>query len=232
MSYTIEAAEKQIREPEIKGERFHSYLLTLDGQKVEMLQKPTSPAPKVGEVIEGTIEPGKEKNDGSKWPDKFKRLRSIPGGGGFRPRDPKETNSIVRQHSQEMAIRWATLCNATGQKFQIDSYEELKLVIDWFQADVTAEAPVEPPTAIRDAAPTIPLDRAKTILEQARAAGHATGTELTPTLKAKLTAVGVKSGLISHLNVDQAEDVEGWLKGERRDTEIPHNDDEFLAKLP
>lgn len=70
----------------------------------------------------------------------------------------------------------------------------------------------------RPAAPEIPLDRAKAILEQAVAAGLAekkgTGATLQPVLKAKLAAVGVVTGKIANLNVDQAEDVEAWITQE------------------
>lgn len=71
----------------------------------------------------------------------------------------------------------------------------------------------------RQAVPSIPLDRARAILELAVTAGLATmvpeGTkfkvELAAVLKAKLATVGVTTGKIADLNVDQAEDVEKWL---------------------
>src|SRR5437868_4692133 len=104
MSYTIGRVQKKEREPEIKGSKFYVYEIDFDEHSgpVEMLQKPETPAPKVGDVLEGTIEPGREKEDGTKWPDKFKKAQT----GGFKPRSPAETASIVRQHSQAMAIAW------------------------------------------------------------------------------------------------------------------------------
>jgi hypothetical protein len=76
--------------------------------------------------------------------------------------------------------------------------------------------------AARPASPSIPMDRATGILELATTAGLATVetvegkpvVTLMPVLKAKLAEVGVNSGKIAHLNVDQAEDVEKFLKAE------------------
>lgn len=63
----------------------------------------------------------------------------------------------------------------------------------------------------RNAVPVIPLDRAKAVLEAAQKAGLAEGTDLGALLKAKLVDVGVTSGRIGHLTVDQAEAVEKWI---------------------
>lgn len=87
------------------------------------------------------------------------------------------------------------------------------------ERDDTSEAPgQEHKDDARPAAPEIPLDRAKAILEQAVAAELAkkegTGATLKPVFKAKLAAVGVNTGKIAHLNVDQAEDVEAWIAAE------------------
>lgn len=73
--------------------------------------------------------------------------------------------------------------------------------------------------AERPAAPQIPADRAKLILDAAADAGLAQidpdGGEVTfsPILRAKLADVGV--GRIGHLNVDQAEDVEAFIAAEK-----------------
>lgn len=73
--------------------------------------------------------------------------------------------------------------------------------------------------AERPAAPRIPVDRARLILERALQAGLATPADgpdalpaFTPVLKAKLATLGIeKLGL---LNVDQAEDVEAFIETE------------------
>lgn len=63
----------------------------------------------------------------------------------------------------------------------------------------------------RAAAPTIPLDRARKILEVAKKAGLYDKTP-TAVLTAKLTTLGQSK--ISLLTVDQAEDLESWLAEE------------------
>lgn len=69
----------------------------------------------------------------------------------------------------------------------------------------------------RDAAPAIPVDRAYSILNLAKEAKHADIPEsgspaLSAVFRTKLATVGVDK--IGDLNVDQAEDVEAWLKDE------------------
>jgi hypothetical protein len=90
------------------------------------------------------------------------------------------------------------------------------------EGEASSVAPEAHPDDARPAAPSIPIDRARKILETAVLAGLASeegeGTnfkvELKPVFKAKLASVGVDSGKVGHLNVDQAEDVEKWLAKE------------------
>jgi hypothetical protein len=69
----------------------------------------------------------------------------------------------------------------------------------------------------RPAVPMIPLDRARGILMTAQETGLAEGTTLAPALMAKLTEVGVDTGRLGHLSVDQAELVEAFLAKEAED---------------
>ena len=219
-AFTVFSVQKQEREPVIQGKTFHSYLLEVTGHegKVQMLQNPSTPAPTFGQVIEGTIEAGKEKDDGTKWPDRLKRAgQAGQGSGGGSNWSPEKDARITRQHSQHMAILWLQYYAGVTPV----GLDELKKAIDWFDADVASVAsvvskpPVEPPKAERPAVPSIPLDRAKSILDAAVEAGLAEGTELKPALVAKLTEVGVETGKIGHLNVDQAEVVEAFIAKER-----------------
>jgi hypothetical protein len=73
--------------------------------------------------------------------------------------------------------------------------------------------------ADRPAAPTIPLDRAKSIVDQAVAAGLATpptsegeAYTFSAVLRAKLADLGADK--IGALNVDQAEEIESFIKAE------------------
>jgi hypothetical protein len=62
-----------------------------------MVHKGVLADPEVNTRIEGTLEP-------SDYGMKFKKAFSGSGGGGFRPRDPKESAAIQRQHSQGCAV--------------------------------------------------------------------------------------------------------------------------------
>lgn len=78
-------------------------------------------------------------------------------------------------------------------------------------ASIASKGSTVAPKGSRASVPTIPLDRARKVLEAAQEAGLATDKELRPALKAKLTEVGVETGKIGHLTVDQAEDIEDFI---------------------
>jgi hypothetical protein len=67
-----------------------------------------------------------------------------PGRGGFggpRKRDPAETKAIQRQHSQEMALRFAALVwdDAASQQYKMNPEAllgDIKSFTDWFQEDI------------------------------------------------------------------------------------------------
>ena len=93
-----------------------SYDMTVsgpDGQvKCELAQKPETPAPKEGDLIQGTIQPGK-----NGYPGKLKKEK--PQQGGFSPgkpkqRDPGERNSIERQVAYKGAVELAVAVAGTG----------------------------------------------------------------------------------------------------------------------
>lgn len=91
------------------------------------------------------------------------------------------------------------------------------------ERDNTSEAGKASKDDARPAAPTIPLDRAKALLGLSEKAGHATkredgtGYDYAAVLLAKLASVGCDTKKLADLNVDQAEDVEAWLKSEAKD---------------
>lgn len=88
--------------------------------------------------------------------------------------------------------------------------------------DAQGEVAQAHPDDSRPTVPSVPLDRARAVLELAVTAGLAEisgegatfKVELKPVLKAKLATVGVTSGKIGDLTVDTVEDVETWLKTE------------------
>ncbi len=119
------------------------YLVELDGQPkaVELSLKAGSAAPAPGDKLTGTIE---ESQYGPKFKKEYGGNGGGGGGGGYRGRSPEDHRSIVRQHSQQMALMWFT---ARGAKTFSD--DELKERIDWFVAD--AEGAVPKPQPVSDA---------------------------------------------------------------------------------
>jgi hypothetical protein len=105
-----------------------------DGTQFEsayLAQKPDRDPPQAGSVLEGY--------DLSKS-DKGYRLKRTPqqqGGGGFSggKRDPAERASIVRQHSQEMALRYVEIKAALGTVEKDFKPDDLKPIVDWFVQD-------------------------------------------------------------------------------------------------
>ena len=101
--------------------------------RVQMNQKPTSPAPAVGQIIEGTLEP-----NGS-FPMKLKKAPpAFGGGGGSRPMDPKVQAQIIRQHSQGCALKYAALRHAQGKLPDDFSLEDLWKIAEAFDRDAKA----------------------------------------------------------------------------------------------
>jgi hypothetical protein len=94
--------------------------------------KPIYP-PKVGDT--GTVDGKKFKKPpkGGGW----------GGGGGGSKMSPERERSIIRQHSQEMALRCAAL--QIGGK-PVLTFGELKKLIDWFEHDATNTPVAEHPT--------------------------------------------------------------------------------------
>lgn len=139
MAVTVNMIESE-REKDLPGKgTFVSYKLTVqDGtrevQGVELFQKKDSVPPKVGETYENW------KVEDSQYGKKIKK-EPRTGVGGFRPRDPRETAAIQRQHSQEMAVRVASAAGwFEGLNPETPAgQDKLKLVArlsDWFQRDI------------------------------------------------------------------------------------------------
>jgi hypothetical protein len=91
-------------------------------------QKPDRPAPQPGEQINLTLE------DDPRKPGKLKGKREQMGGfGGPRAEDPKRSASILRQHSQHMALLYVQ--NQPEDK-RPKSWGEFWPIVDKFDADV------------------------------------------------------------------------------------------------
>ena len=131
----VDPEPRQWEWPKGSGQINLDYTLTVDQHDgpVVLTQKIGTPAPVRDQVVEGHLEPSKIAG----YPPKLKKDRP-PGVGGFggRPRDPKETAAIVRQHSQHMTLLYLQAKAAQGAIVQFPSMEEIRKVVDWFDADV------------------------------------------------------------------------------------------------
>lgn len=140
-TYTVKSVSDEVRSWQgKKGGPMLSYKILVEGPdaptgQVELAQKKDTPAPTVGQVIEGTIE-------NTDYGPKLKKEYGGGGGGGkyFKPKDPAEIRGMQRSHAQEMALRYLAI---TG--FDVDPVnrmvalgQHLPQIIDWFDADVSA----------------------------------------------------------------------------------------------
>jgi len=136
-----------------------SYKLDLDNngvleRQVELNRKPESRAPAVGELLALDLE---ETNYGTKAKLDFDRTKELSqptlqtgsqetstgSTGGWQPeseRDPERAARILRQHSQEMAIRAIDLKIRNGGKLEKDLDQALTDWADWFDQDVLGQS--------------------------------------------------------------------------------------------
>lgn len=121
----------------------------LEGAVVELSQKPTTSAPGIGDTLTGSIQPAQDE----RFPAKFRKAQQAGGfgggGGGPRPEDPVRQRRIVRQHSQEMAIRFLAACGCMAEMDPADPKDEagtkaylatVKRLADFFDGDVESKA--------------------------------------------------------------------------------------------
>lgn len=105
---------------------------TEDGQTVQLTQKRETKPPFEGQVLHGELV-----QERGRW--KFKKDRpqsnGFQGGGYSGGKTPDQQKSIVRQHSQDMAIQLLTLLHARGKIPEDAGNEFLTKYIDWFQRD-------------------------------------------------------------------------------------------------
>lgn len=98
--------------------------------KCEGLDKPVNfgrkpgNEPKVGDTLDGDFT-----DDGKQF--KFKKANNFNGRGGM---SPEQQKAIVRQHSQDMALRYMDVKGITD--FKLD--DSFRKVIDWFEKDASA----------------------------------------------------------------------------------------------
>lgn len=137
-AYRVTAVEGP-REWEWQGQPNHDYTLTLEGaEKPAILtQRPSTAPPRVGETMDLELSAHPRFDDKLK----AKRAKQFGGGGGGGGRSPEENARIMRQHSQEMALRYAAIKASLGSLTADFKPETLKPIIDWFDADAKAAQP-------------------------------------------------------------------------------------------
>lgn len=165
MSYRITAVNSTREWPSKKtGQQYISYDIDLvlpDGTtegNIELAQKKTTPAPQVGDTLEGSID-----RSGSYGP-KFKKAQGqggggARGGGGSRARDPQERASIERQVAYKGAVDLAVaLCPANPS--EADFISTKTALTDFFnhglaliQGSSQPPPPSEPPANLGRSGP-------------------------------------------------------------------------------
>jgi hypothetical protein len=98
---------------------------------VELNQKPDTPAPQANAQLFGRIEQGTRGL-------RFKKAQQPQQGqlnGAQRRDDPDRQRSIVRQHSQHMALLYFQIKGSVG------GLSELVTAIDWFERDAQGQQP-------------------------------------------------------------------------------------------
>jgi hypothetical protein len=141
-SFRILGVDPNVRDVQLTHGMFKSYRMELgtpQNERVaaEWLRKASSPAPQVGELIEGYLQPPKDQ----RFPPSFKQAQKQAGGfSGPRPEDPKRAAAIQRMHSQKVALEAIRLAAEIGViEKPADSAALFALVgktADWFDNDV------------------------------------------------------------------------------------------------
>ena len=140
--FTVVAAHKT---KDVEGQYgpMKDLALTLrDGQDIEhqasWFTKQTTPVPEIGSTIEGELEPGR-------FGLKFKKAGGFAGGGGGFARAPQDDHpvrraGIVRQHSEDMALKTIELGLTLGIVKAPENTEQLRVLIRkwaaWYDEDV------------------------------------------------------------------------------------------------
>ena len=101
-------------------------------KQAEWFTNATTPLPAPGSTLDGELEAGQ-------YGLRFKKAQQQGGFGGPRPEDPVRSARILRQHSQMVAIQFATLMHSLGRLPEDFGREQLVALVDWFDADVNAK---------------------------------------------------------------------------------------------
>ncbi len=112
-----------------------TYTVKFEGDQsaYQVNKKKDSPALQIGQTLDvASVTPDPE----GKWPAKIRLAQGNGGKGGGR--SPEENARIMRQHSQEMALRYAAIKQAQGVLPEDFKPSDLFKVADLFDADAKA----------------------------------------------------------------------------------------------
>jgi hypothetical protein len=142
-TYQVEAAEHKADKPDTGYGPKQIINLSLKGpdgtvKQAEWFTKASTSVPQPGVQLVGEI-------TSSQYGLRFKKVASAASGFGPRPEDPQRQKRIVRQHSQEMAVRTLTLFNHldildASQMGTRELFDLIKKTTDWFEKDVESAA--------------------------------------------------------------------------------------------
>lgn len=121
-----------------QGGPMKSYTIRVENDEgaYELSKKADSQPPALGQTIDvAQVIPPKE---GTTFPPK---LKLSYGGGGKGGRTPEENARIIRQHSQEMALRYAAIKASVGELPKDFKPSDLFKLADHFDADAKAAKP-------------------------------------------------------------------------------------------
>ena len=104
MKYTVVAAASA-GTLDLSGKIFNKIIVTMTDEAgaslaAELLQRPETPMPMAGQILEGTVED-------TKFGKRFKKdKKDFGNGGGFRGKSPEERGEIMRQNALGNAIHF------------------------------------------------------------------------------------------------------------------------------
>lgn len=147
--FTIQQVGVADQWPGSDGTMMATYPVMFQGQveAAHITRPANAPPPAMGEQLTGSIGP---KNQWDRRPFKKAKPAGGRGGGQGGGRSPEDQRSIVRQHSQEMALRAIELGATFGVIGKPDSSKGLMVLVgqmaDWFEKDA---APVRQTPAVK-----------------------------------------------------------------------------------
>lgn len=229
MNYTVKAVNSSREWESQAGGQMISYKLALEGDgklvgDVELAQKKATPAPTVGQSIDGTIE---STNYGPKLKKDFAGGGKSFGGGGGRAKDPSERRSIERQVAFKGAVELVSAIASPRSDFDFTKMalteffnhglhliqaDAAELIEDVFpDATPLQERAPDKPTVVAGNGGKSPHDHAMDEMRELYVAWSGDDPEAAGVWANKLTSMGIKQP--TEASDEQIEELITFLKG-------------------